>query len=159
VPSLILAARAAIAAGEPDQAVPPLQEAVARAPDLAEPAFLLCRTLLDLGDKSLDAVLDLLAARRRTQAAEWQQLGLAPQRAGKPTTALVAFTRAAAADPALADAQFGRGLLLRDAGRMTKARTALQQAVALNPTAAGAWFALGLTCQDLHDEAAAVGAY
>jgi predicted Zn-dependent protease len=41
VPSLVLAARAALAAGVTDQAVPPLQEAVARAPDLPEPAFLL----------------------------------------------------------------------------------------------------------------------
>jgi len=95
VPSLILAARAAIAAGTPDQALPPLREAIARAPDLAEPAFLLCRTLLDLGDKSLGATLDLLAARHRTHAVEWQQLGLALQRARRPTAALAAFTRPA----------------------------------------------------------------
>jgi tetratricopeptide (TPR) repeat protein len=159
VPSLVLAARAAVAAGVPDQAVSPLREVVACAPDLAEPAFLLCRTLLDLGDKSFDAMLDLAAARYRTHAADWQQLGLALQRARRPIAALAAFTRAAAADPTLADAQFGRGLVLRDTGRMTEAQTALRQAVELDPTASGAWFALGLTCQDLQDEAGAAAAY
>ena len=126
---------------------------------LSEPAFLLCRTLLDLGDRSFDAMLDLVAARYRSHAAEWQQLGLALQRARRPTAALAAFTRAAAADPTLADAQFGRGLLLRDIGRMTEALAALQEAVTLDPTVSGVWFALGLTCQDLQDEAGATAAY
>jgi tetratricopeptide (TPR) repeat protein len=159
VPSLILAGRAALAAGLPDQAVAPLREAIARAPGLAEPAFLLCRTLLSLRDTSLDVTLDLTAQRHPGQPFEWQQLGLALQRAGKSDAALTAFTRAAAADPTLAAARFGRGLLLRDTGRMTEARTALQQAVALDPTASGAWFALGLTCQDLLDESGAATAF
>lgn len=59
----------------------------------------------------------------------------------------------------LADAEFGRGLLLREAGRMTEARTALLRAVTLDPTAAGAWFALGLTHQGLEDEPAAAIAF
>jgi tetratricopeptide (TPR) repeat protein len=159
VPSLILAARAALAAGVPGQAIAPSREAIARAPALAEPAFLLCRALLDLGDTSLDRLLEQTAQRHPRQAAEWQQLGLALQRAGRSAAALSAFTRAAAADPTLAAAQFGRGLLLRDADRMTEARSALEQAVALDPTAAGAWFALGLTCQDLQDERAAATAF
>jgi tetratricopeptide (TPR) repeat protein len=159
VPSLILAARAALAACAPHHAVSPLREAIARAPDMAEPAFLLCRTLLDLGDASLDAMLDHTATRHPAQATEWQQLGLALQRAQRPVAALAAFSRAARADPTLAAAHFGCGLLLRDAGRMTEARTALQQAVALDPTAVGAWFALGLTCQDLQDETAAARAF
>jgi len=159
VPSLILAARAAIAAGTPDLALPPLHEAVARAPHLPEPAFLLCRTLLDLNHRSLNATLDLIAARHPAQAAEWQLLGLALQRAGRPAEALTAFTRASDADPTLSQAHFGRGLLIRDAGRMTEARTALQRAVTLDPTAAGAWFALGLTHQDLQDETAAATAF
>ncbi|MGD0102561.1 MAG: tetratricopeptide repeat protein [Rhodopila sp.] len=159
VPSLILAARAAIAAGTPEHALPPLHEAVARAPHLPEPAFLLCRTLLDLNHPSLNAMLNLTAARHPSQAAEWQQLGLALQRAQRPTDALTAFTRASEADPTLSQAHFGRGLLLRDAGRMTEARTALHRAVTLDPTAAGAWFALGLTHQDLHDETAAATAF
>jgi tetratricopeptide (TPR) repeat protein len=159
VPSLVLAARAALAAGVLGQAVTFLREAVARAPDLAEPAFLLCRTLLLLGDASLDAALDQTAQRHPGQPTEWQQLGLALQRAGKSAAALTAFTRAAAADPTLAAAQFGRGLLLRDASRMPEARAALEQAVALDPTAPGAWFALGLTCQDLDDERGAAAAF
>jgi tetratricopeptide (TPR) repeat protein len=159
VPSLILAGRTALAAGVPDRAVAPLREAVARAPELPEPAFLLCRVLLELGDATLDAALDQAAARHPGQAAEWQQLGVALQRARRPAAALAAFTRAAAADPALAVAQFGRGLLLRDAGRMAEARVALERAVALDPGGSGAWFALGLTCQDLQDDAGAAAAF
>jgi tetratricopeptide (TPR) repeat protein len=159
VPSLILAARAAAAAGAPDQAVPLLREAVARAPQLAEPAFLLCRTLLDLDDPSFDAALAHAAKRHAAPAAEWQVLGLALHRAHRHAAALAAFTRAAVADPTLAEAHFGRGLQLREAGRMEEARTTLQLAVSLDPAASGAWFALGLTCQDLRDEAGAASAF
>jgi tetratricopeptide (TPR) repeat protein len=159
VPSLVLAARAALAAGVPDQAIAPLREAVSRAPDLPEPVFLLCLTLLGLGDKSFDAMLDLAAARFRADATAWQELGLALQRAGRSTAALTAFSRAATADPTLPAAQFGRGQLLRDAGRMSEALAALQEAVTLDPTASGAWLALGLTSQDLGDEAGAATAY
>jgi predicted Zn-dependent protease len=159
VPSLILAAQAALAADAPDQALPPLREAVARAPELAEPVFLLCHVLLDLGDKSFEAMLDLAAARYRAHAAEWQQLGLALQQARRPTAALVAFNRAVAADPTSVEAQFGRGLALRDAGRLTEARTALQQAAILDPAASVAGCAFAVTCQDPQDETEAAVAY
>lgn len=159
VPSLILAAQAAYAVGLPGEAMAPLHEAIARVPDLAEPVFLLCRFLLEAGDSSLGAALAAAADRHPGAAAEWQQLGLALQRAAKPAEAMAAFTRAATADPELAAAHFGCGLLLRDAGRMTEAKAALQRTVALDPTAAAAWFALGLTCQDLDDEAAAAAAF
>jgi tetratricopeptide (TPR) repeat protein len=159
VPSLMLAGRAALAGHAPDQAIAPLREAVARAPDLAEPAFLLCRALLDLDDPSLAVTLEHTAQRHKGQAIEWQQLGLALQRAGRFPAALTAFTHAASADPTLAAAHFGRGLLLRDANRMTEARAALEQAVALDPSSAGAWFALGLSRQDLLDESGAATAF
>ncbi len=164
VPSLILAAQAALGAGLPGQAVPLLHEAIARAPDLPEPAFLLCHALLDLNrtaddDAALDAALRQTAARHADRAADWQHLGLALQRKHQPKAALAAFTRAVAADPTLAAAYFGRGLLLRDAGRMDEAGAALRQAVATDPSASGAWFALGLTCQDLGNEAEAAAAF
>ena len=159
VPSLILAAHAATRLGKPELAVSPLRDAVANAPDLPEPAFLLCRTLLDLQDPSLQAALRQAATRHPGQAAAWQQLGLALQRAQRPAEALASFTRAAKADPTLAAAHFGRGLLLRDAGRMLEAQAALHRTVTLDPTASPAWFALGLTCQDLDNEAAAATAF
>lgn len=159
VPSLILGGRAAREVGLPDQAVRLLRAAVAGAPGQAEPAFLLCRALLDLNDPSLGAALAWVADKHRSQAADWLQLGIALQRAHRPAPALAAFTQAAAADPALAGAQFGRGLLLRDAVRMREAKAALDQAVAIDPTASAAWFALGLTCQDLDDEAGAALAF
>jgi tetratricopeptide (TPR) repeat protein len=159
VPSLILAGHAALEAGLPGQAVPQLREAIARAPDHPQPAFLLCRALLVLGDPSLDAALAWTADKHPSRAAEWQQLGVALQRAHRQAAALAAFTRAAAADPKLAAARFGRGLLLRDAGRMQAASSELEDAVALDPAASGAWFALGLTRQDLNDEAGAAAAF
>ena len=159
VPSLIVAAQAARASGALDQAVPLLRQAVAVVPDLPEPAFLLCQTLLEHGDPTFDAALQGAAARFPAQAREWLQLGVALQQAQRPGAALAAFARAAAADPTLVRAQVGCGLLLREAGRMPEAQAALQRAVALDPTASGAWFALGLTCQDLSDEAGAAAAY
>jgi predicted Zn-dependent protease len=94
LPSLILAARVAREAGMPDRAVPLLRQAVARAPDQAEPAFLLCRALLDLNDPSPDATLAWVAHRHPSPAAEWLQLGRALQHAQQPAPALAAFTRA-----------------------------------------------------------------
>jgi tetratricopeptide (TPR) repeat protein len=155
VPSLLLAARLA----EPsDQAEPLLRQAIAASPELPEPAFLLCHTLLGLGDASIAGALAWAGQRHPGHAAEWQKLGIALQRARHPAAGL-AFARAAAAEPASAEAQFGLGLSARDAGRMQEAATALYRAVALDPCNSAAWFALGLTCQDLNDEAGAAMAY
>ncbi len=159
VPSLLLARQAARAAGVPDRIVPLLRNAIDHAPRLAEPAFLLCHTLLELNDPTLGAALAEVASRHPDVAPEWQRIGLVLHRAGKPAEALAAFTRAADADPLLAGAQFGRGLLLREAGRMADARTALRRAVTLEPENSGAWFALGLTCQDMEDDREAAAAF
>jgi tetratricopeptide (TPR) repeat protein len=159
VPSLIVAARAARAAGMLDQSAAVLREAIACAPGLAEPMFLLCLTLLDLDDPALAATVEQAGARFPTQGSEWQELGVALHRAGRHSLALTAFTRAVAADPQQAKSQFGLGLSLREAERMIEARQALQRAVSLDPAASGAWFALGLTCQDLMDEAGAAAAF
>jgi tetratricopeptide (TPR) repeat protein len=154
-PSLLLLARAALEAGTPTQAVAALRQVG----DHADASFLLCHALLALRDPNLDQAVQAALRRYPDDAVACQALGLALQRAGFSRIALVAFSAAAAADPALANAHFGRGLLLRDAGRMAEARDALKRAVAVDPTAAGAWFALGLTCQDLLDEAAAAVAF
>jgi len=160
VPSLILAARAAKAVGALAEASAFLRDAVACAPDLREPAFLLCETLLALRDAGLGGVLTHLHRRFGNEAAvEWQSLGLMLQRAGQRAAALAAFTAAARADPGLAPAHFGRGLLLRENGEMGAAHEALALAVAADAGLAPAWFALGLTCQDLSDEAGAAAAF
>lgn len=129
VPSLLIAARAAQAAGAPADAAAAARRAVAlapaQAPAQAEAAFLLCRLLLDLEDPALPAVIAETAARFPAQPAAWQDLGYALQRAGRADLAL----------------------------------PALRTAVALAPDASGAWFALGLTCQDLADEAGAAAAF
>jgi tetratricopeptide (TPR) repeat protein len=159
VPSLILAGQAALALQAFDRAVEPLRQAVALAPDRAEPAFLLCHALLGLGDPGLPATLQATAAKHPAPAALWQKLGAALHRAQRPQETLTAFTLAAAAIPALAEAQFGLGISLREFGRMTEAAVALRRAVQADPTAHAAWFALGLTCQDLDDEAGAAAAF
>lgn len=159
VPSLLVAARAAVALGAGHDALPPLRLAVSHAPDLAEAAFLLCQTLLDLGHPSLDDAIADAARRHGDRAGEWQGLGYALQERQRHGLALAAFSRAVAADPKLAASHLARGLLLREAGHPTEADFALRRALALHPTASSAWFALGLTCQDLGDEAEAAVAY
>jgi tetratricopeptide (TPR) repeat protein len=159
VPSLMLAANAAIAAGLGHEAAGLAREAATRAPENSDATFLLCRTLIGVSDNALGLAIARAAVRHPNDAAQWQRLGLELQRVGRQSAALDAFTRAVAADPSLGPAHFGRGLLLRDADRMEESRHALELAVTLDPTASGAWFALGLTCQDLHDEAAAAEAF
>jgi tetratricopeptide (TPR) repeat protein len=159
VPSLILAGRAAQELGVWEQAVGFLTQAVAMAPTVAEPAFLLAHVVLAHDADQLAGLLVDLHARFPAEAAQWQGLGLALQRAGRRAAALRAFDAAVAAEPASAKAQFGRGLLLREAGDLPGAEAALVQAVALAPGLAPAWFALGLTYQDRLDEARAAAAY
>ena len=159
LPSLVLAGRSALAAGLPDQAIPLLRRAITQAPDNPEPAFLLCRALLDGSDPSLDAAIAAAGEKHQRQSAHWQSLGIALQRARRPVAALTAFTHAATADPVAAGPHLGCGLALRDIGRLQPAQAALCQAVVLDPTISEAWFSLGLTCQDLDDEAGAAAAF
>ncbi len=160
VPTQILAARAAMALGLASEAVGLLQDAVSVSNGgSADAAFLLCHACLACGHAALGAAIAQAAARYPMRAQDWQEIGLALQRAGLPDQALAALDRAAEADPSLAGAQFGRGLLLREAGRTAAALAALSEAVRLQPSASSAWFALGLTHQDCGDEAAAAAAY
>ncbi len=159
VPSLIIAGRAARAAGEPQRAAAVLREAVRLAPSLREPVFLLLMTMVDLNDAALADTIEQAAAHFADQAEAWHGLGVALHRAGHSALALATFTRAAAADPTRASSHCAIGLLLRDALRMSEARAALQRAVSLDPAMSAGWFALGLTCQDLLDEASAAAAF
>ena len=156
-PTMLLAAQAAMALGEPACALPLLTEILAQAAQ-PEATFLLCHACLAAG-APLDDAMGRAAALYPADAARWQALALALQRAGRPVHALAAFAQAAAADPALAAAQFGLGLLLREAGRLAQARDALQRATSLDGAASAAWFALGLTQQDLGDDASAAASY
>ncbi|MBS0561504.1 MAG: tetratricopeptide repeat protein [Proteobacteria bacterium] len=158
-PTLLLAARAAWAAGDENTAMAALREAAKTAPDLPEPAFLLCEWQAARDAAPLPAMLAALAARFPRQGAAWLGLGRALLRGGRAGPALAAFDHAISADPAAAAAHMGRGLALREAGRLQEAREALEAALDRDGAAWAAAFQLGLTCQDLGDERAAAEAY
>jgi len=158
-PTLVLAAKAARAAGEADAAMAALREAVGAAPDLPEPAFLLCEWQAARDPAPLPAMLAALAIRFAGQGTAWLGLGRALLQGGLAGAALTAFDHAAAADPASAAPRLGRGLALREAGRLAEARAALEEALEHDGAAWAAAFQLGLTCQDLGDERAAAEAY
>jgi tetratricopeptide (TPR) repeat protein len=158
-PTLVLAARAAKAAGDARLAEATLKAAVAVAPGQAEAAFLLCEVLAERGAETLPGALADVAVRFPRLGGAWQQLGVALLRTGHVELGLAAFARADASGPPGAQALLSRGLALRECNRLTEAGAALQMAVERDGDAWPAWFALGLTRQDLGDEAGAAAAY
>lgn len=131
-PALLLAGRAAKAAGDLDLALQYFREAAQCAPDRADAAFMTCITLLERGDpKANDALQDLL--RRFPNDAEgWHEVGLTLHRAGKLEAALVAFTRAAevAQNPRH---DIARAASLRELGRVGEAVDVLRKARSRSP--------------------------
>jgi tetratricopeptide (TPR) repeat protein len=95
--ALLLAGRAARAAGDLDRALQFFREAAQLSPERADAAFMLCITLLDLGDPQANETLHDLLRRFPDYGEGWHDVGLTLYRAGKFEAALVAFTRAAEA--------------------------------------------------------------
>lgn len=173
VPTLLVAARAALALGAHDRAVSLLQRAL-DVEDRPEVAFLLCHALLVGGDgtpddgapddSALGRAMAGAAARHPSRAAEWRELGIALRRAGRPMAALRALTQAStrtstqavAADPA---ACFALGLTHQDLGDEASAAAAYDAALAAQPDFAEAAVNLGIARQRLGDMAAAMTAY
>lgn len=96
-PALLLAGRAARAAGDLNGALAFFREAAQCAPERADAAFMACITLLDLGDPQANGALHDLLRRFPNDAEGWHEIGLTLHKAGKFEAALVAFTRAAEA--------------------------------------------------------------
>lgn len=96
-PALLLAGRAARAAGDLDRALQFFREAAQWSPERADAAFMSCITLLELGDPQANEVLHDLLRRFPDDAEGWHDVGLTLYRANKFEAALVAFTRAAEA--------------------------------------------------------------
>jgi tetratricopeptide (TPR) repeat protein len=94
-PALLLAGRATRAAGELDRALQFFREAAQGAPERADAAFMVCITLLELGDPLANDALHDLLRRFPNDAEGWHDIGLTLHKAGKFEAALVAFTRAA----------------------------------------------------------------
>jgi tetratricopeptide (TPR) repeat protein len=153
-PALLLAGRAARAAGDPDRALQFFREAAQFAPERADAAFMICISLLERGDpKANDALHDLL--RRFPNNAEgWHEIGLTLHRANKFEAALVAFARAAelVRDPRH---EMARAASLRMLGRLGEAVDVLRRAGSLLPGHADIALQLALCLHKLGELAAA----
>jgi tetratricopeptide (TPR) repeat protein len=153
-PALLLAGRAARAAGDPDRALQFFREAAQCAPERADAAFMTCIALLERGDaKANDALHDLL--RRFPHDAEgWYEIGMTLYRAGKFEAALVAFTRAAESvqDPRH---DIARAASLRALGRLGETADVLRTARSRWPDNTDIALQLALSLHKLGDLAAA----
>jgi tetratricopeptide (TPR) repeat protein len=124
----------------------------------AEPAFLMCVTLLEAGDSEAIAILPTLLERFPADANGWRVLGEALHLANQLDAALIAFARAATVAPSAA-LHLRRGTILRSLGRITEAVEAFETAATLAPDRAEAWFALGVIEQDRGNYAEAATIY
>lgn len=111
VPTLIIAGRAARASNDLAAALAFFRRAMMLAPHRADAAFLTCVTLLERGDPEAQALLPWLLDQFANDPEGWGLLGAALQRAGQLEAALIAFTRAAHAEPSVA-LHLQRGALL-----------------------------------------------
>jgi tetratricopeptide (TPR) repeat protein len=143
VPTLIIAGRAAHAAGDLTGALHFFRRATTLAPDRADAAFLMCVTLLELGDAKARSLLPNLLDRFPHDADGWSLVGDALQRAGKTEAALVAFKRAIDAGPSAA-LHLRAGMLLQSLGRFAEAIESFRTATGLAPNNADAALKLGL---------------
>jgi tetratricopeptide (TPR) repeat protein len=150
VPALLLAGRAARAAGDLPGAVGLFRRATVLAPERADAAFLTCATLLERGDPEAGALLPQLLESFPDDSAGWSVLGDSLQSAGQVEAALAAFTRAARADPSLALA-LRCGTLLESLGRLGDALDAYRAAVQMAPESGEASLKLGLYLRRTRD--------
>jgi tetratricopeptide (TPR) repeat protein len=141
---LILAGRIARKMGDLAQAAVCFQSASQLAPDLPEPAFLTCVTLLERGDPEAHTVLARLLHRFPNDAEGWREIGDTLGRAGQLEAAAVALARAANASDNPSH-QTRLGATLQALGRTDEAIVAYRRALASAPDLATVRSALG-TC-------------
>jgi tetratricopeptide (TPR) repeat protein len=153
-PALLLAGRAARAAGNLGRALEFFREAAQCAPERADAAFMACVTLLDLGDPQANDALHDLLRRFPNDAEGWHEIGLTLHKAGKFEAALVAFTRAAEAvhNPRH---EVARAESLRALGRLGEAVDVLRKAGSRLPGNADIALRLALYLHKLSELAAA----
>jgi tetratricopeptide (TPR) repeat protein len=112
LPALLIAGRAAQAAGAPDRAAGYFHRATHLAPDDPEAAFHFCVAEIALGRPAVDDMLQTLNRRFPNYCEGWSALGVALRDAGRTEAAVVAFARAAgrSSDPRYG-VQLGSALL------------------------------------------------
>ena len=154
VPSLVVAGRAARALVDLTGALKFFRRATALAPEQADAAFLMCVTLLELGDAEARTLLPTLLDRFPRDAEGWRLLGGALERANQPEAALFAFKRAVEANPSAA-LHLRVGLLLQSLGRFAEAIESYQAASDLAPDNVDAALKLGLCLRRIGNTACA----
>jgi tetratricopeptide (TPR) repeat protein len=153
-PTLLIAGHAARALNDPKEALAFFRRASTRDPARAEPAFMTCIVLLELGDGEARTMLDFCLETFPADAPGWRAIGVAMERAGQQEAALAAFTRAARAAPSC-ELDMRRGAILRALGRQAEALAAFRAARALAPQHFDAALQLGLALQSQGDVAGA----
>lgn len=158
LPTLMLGAQIARAAGDLALAGARLERATVLAPDLAQPAFEACLVRIISGQTEHDLPLDELARRFPQHGAGWIDLGHALEGRGLGAAALAAYRRA---EPTLPSAALYSAMagLLHEAGEAGAAEQALIRAVEIDASHVPAWFRLGLVRQDRRDLEGAISAY
>jgi tetratricopeptide (TPR) repeat protein len=153
-PALLLAGRAARAAGDPDRALQFFREAAQCAPERADAAFMTCITLLERGDPDANDALHDLLRRFPNDAEGWHEIGVTLHKAGKFEAALVAFARAAEVvqNPRY---EMARAASLRALGRLAEAVDGLRKAGSRLPGNADIALQLALCLHSLGELAAA----
>jgi tetratricopeptide (TPR) repeat protein len=153
-PALLLAGRAARAAGDLDRALQFFREAAQCAPERADAAFMMCITLLEHGDPEANGALHDLLRRFPDDAEGWHEIGMTLHRAGKFEAALAAFTRAAelVQNPRH---EIARAASLQAWGRLGEAVEVLRKAGSLLPDNTDIALQLALCLHKLGELAAA----
>jgi tetratricopeptide (TPR) repeat protein len=154
-PTLMLAARVEIAAGDPAAAIPPLRAALQAEPARHEAGFLLCQALAAAGDPALAGAMQALARQAPAQAKAWLALGLKLRDAGNLAAARDALRHAQPLDVA----SFALGLTCQDLNDEAGAAAAFADALAARPGFAEAAVNLGIARQRLGDMRGAMAAY
>ncbi len=107
---------------------------------------------------TLSTVGRRLGLRRGTPATDWYERGVALEPVD-PAAAAIAYERAIAGRPDLADAHNNLGRIHHDAGRLAVAESCYRIALCLRADLALYWFNLGVVVEDQGRTAEAIEAY
>ncbi len=150
---------AALARGQPDEAVARFRAALALRPDLSEVRLDLAVALRIHGrlDESLDEIRHVLASDPRSVRAH-AQAGVVLALQGRVQSAVEHFRQVVAQNPTAADARVNLANALSELGLLDEAVMHYRAALELSPTSTPAWFNLGQTLRRRREIAEATAA-